>query len=95
MNHFAGLVKRVCVDENQTSFENTEGHDRVAEAVGHLHRHPVSGTETQIFFEVTGETVRVLVDLLERQPTVHAVRHDLNERLALGVDLCSFTDQSG
>ena len=43
MNHLTCSVERVGVHQNAASLEDTEGDDRIAEAVRHLHGDSVAG----------------------------------------------------
>jgi hypothetical protein len=57
VNHLALGVERVGVDQHAPGLEHTKRHHRVGQAVGHLHRHPVTGLQLQHLAQVAGESV--------------------------------------
>ena len=99
VHHFASGVERIGIDQDATSLEHAKRRHRVAQAVGHLHRHTVTRMQAQDTAQVASESIRQGINLAVGQAAVHAVGHHASEGLVLGAALrkvrAAFVHQGG
>mmetsp|Transcript_23826 Transcript_23826/g.43018 ORF Transcript_23826/g.43018 Transcript_23826/m.43018 type:complete len:941 (+) Transcript_23826:2674-5496(+) len=93
LGHLVSGIKRIDVDEGTARLEHTKGDNGKAEAIGHLHCHPVAHIQARNLAQIRGKSIRHLVDLCVGERAVHAVGQHAGECLAALVSFGNGTDQ--